>query len=128
MRLDMKAINVFLPPGIISAGAFVICMLFATQAMAASADRWVVGGNDKTVTHNCHGGKAVIDGNRNRLTLTECATVEVNGNNNVIAAAAPDILSVLGNKNEITWSKKADGADPGISDLGTGNKIQEKKP
>jgi hypothetical protein len=115
----------FLRVGAGCAGALAVCMLFTS--LAAAADPWVVGGNDKTVTHNCHGGAAIIDGNRNTLTLEECSTVQVNGNNNVISAAAPDELNVMGNKNQITWSKKPDGSAPRISNLGSGNKIQEKK-
>jgi hypothetical protein len=79
------------------------------------------------MTHNCHGNPAVINGNRNNLTLQECAGAQINGNNNVIDIAAPAALNVMGNRNEITWSRKADGTGPDISNLGTGNKIQEKK-
>ena len=104
-----------------------ICMLLATLAMAAPTDNWVVNGNDKTVSHNCHGGSVVINGNRNNLTLQECVAAQVNGNNNVLDMAAPSALNVLGNKNEITWSRASDGSAPAVSNVGNGNKIQEKK-
>jgi hypothetical protein len=107
--------------------ALAICTLVPVHAAAAPADVWVVKTNDNTATHNCHGGSAQIDGNDNNLTLQECVAVQVNGNNNVIFAAAPKTVNLLGNENEVTWSRGADDSRPSISNIGSRNTVKEKK-
>jgi hypothetical protein len=97
-------------------------------AAGASAEDWIVDGNNKNTTHNCHGGKAVINGNHNILTLQECPVVQINGNDNVIEALLPTNLQVWGNRNDVAWTRKSDDEKgPVISNPGTANKIHEKK-
>lgn len=84
----------------------------------------VVSDNRVARTVDCAGGSVTVDGNGNTLSLNgECPSVEVNGNGNVLRVEAAGSISVMGNRNTVTWSRGIGGSSPQVSNLGTGNSV-----
>jgi hypothetical protein len=92
--------------------------------VAARADV-TVGKNRETGSRDCGGGVATVDGNDADLTLENCKTVNVNGNGNRLAVGAVESLTVMGNRNTVTWTVGPKDRRPRISNLGSGNRISE---
>ena len=101
---------------------------FAATASGDDAEL-VIGDNDKVLSHECTGDTVVkVVGNENKITLTgDCAKVDVTGNKNAIDIDATVAISVMGNKNAVTWARMIDGKKPKISNLGSKNSISRKK-
>jgi hypothetical protein len=100
----------------------VSCLL--SLAAAARADV-VVSGSRQTGTRDCSGGAAIIDGNDADLKLQNCKTLTVNGNGNRVAAGAVEAMTVLGNRNSVTWTAGPNGRRPQVANLGNGNSVSE---
>jgi hypothetical protein len=84
----------------------------------------VIDDNAKTETIDCAGNDVTVDGNLNKLSLTgECRNVDVNGNGNVVGVEAAVAISLLGNRNTVTWRRGVAGKDPRVSNLGNGNTV-----
>ena len=90
-----------------------------------AAKAFALNTNGGTVTHDCKGGDAAVNGNENTLTLRNCGRVAVNGNRNTVDATVNAALSVLGNNNTVTWAPTT-GAKPQSSNLGTGNRVTRR--
>lgn len=80
--------------------------------------------NGATRTVNCRGGMLTIDGNRNRLSLIDCAQLTVAGNRNDITArfTAPGRITVAGNRNTVAW-QSSPRIRVGIDNVGNDNVI-----
>ena len=77
--------------------------------------------------HDCRGGSAVVNGDRNDLTFRNCDQVSVNGNANVVAVRAVKTVLVNGGDNKLTWEQADDGSRPRITDNGRGNTVTGKR-
>lgn len=96
--------------------------------VSSSAQDFLLNNDNGNATHNCEGGKALINGNHNTVKLQDCQTIQVNGNDNVIEALGPTHVDVFGNSNDIAWIRKSDNAKgPTVANVGTNNKVHEKK-
>ena len=84
--------------------------------------------NGQTRSIDCRGKALTLDGNNNRLTLSRCATILVNGNSNDVTAsfAAPGRLSVMGNSNTVRW-QAAQHVHVAVSNLGNQNVITRRQ-
>ncbi len=73
------------------------------------------------------GGDASVDGNFNSLSLTgDCQQVSVNGNRNDVSIESAVSITVLGNENEVTWSRGVGGRRPEVANFGSDNAISRK--
>jgi hypothetical protein len=73
---------------------------------------------------DCRGGPAAIDGNTDRIQLSNCSRVSIDGSHNgvTIAFLTPGGISVNGNGNVIHWTAPA-GVPVTIGNVGRGNEI-----
>ena len=85
---------------------------------------FVVNFNAQIINHDCEGGVATVNGDRNTVTLRNCARVDVKGNANSVDAGSPSTLSVLGDRNDVSWRDAPGGTQ--VSNLGTGNSMTRK--
>jgi len=77
--------------------------------------------------HDCRGASAVVNGDRNDLTLRNCDQVTVNGNANTVAVRAVGAVLINGGDNRLSWEQAADGRRPRITDNGRGNTVSGKR-
>jgi hypothetical protein len=96
-----------------------------STAVSDDGKQFAMNDNGKTVTHDCKGGQAAVNGNKNTLKLVNCAQTSLNGNNNTVDVTGVENLSVMGNDNVITWKSKA-GTKGQVADAGSRNKISGK--
>lgn len=102
-------------------GLLVVAATAAVLSMAReSAAGVVIDGNEQAATRSCGGNAAVVNGNSNKLTLTDCSKLVLNGSRNVIDAGTVDTVSVFGDENRITWRGKV---EPKIVAIGTNNDV-----
>lgn len=92
---------------------------------AAGAGRGVTivtNGNKRAV--DCGGRGLTINGNGNLLTVANCRTVVVGGNGNLLSVRydAPGRLSVIGNRNQVSWRASRRIA-VSVSNAGTRNRV-----
>jgi hypothetical protein len=100
-----------------------------TETDSATSDdgtQFALNDSGKTVTHDCKGGQAAINGNKNVLKLKNCAQTSLNGNNNTLDVTGVESLAVMGNDNVVTYLRKAGGDEPAVADGGSRNKITGK--
>jgi hypothetical protein len=106
-------------------GALALGMILT---VSSSAQDFLLNDDNGKATHNCEGGKALINGNHNNVKLQDCQVIQVNGNENVIEALGPTHLDVFGNANDIAWTRKSENAKaPTVANVGSNNKVHEKK-
>jgi DUF3060 family protein len=77
-------------------------------------------------TLDCGGGPASVVGNGNILTLRNCTEVSVTGNDNHIDAGEASAISVAGQSNQVTWTQRAGGAPPDVSNIGKRNVVKRR--
>lgn len=78
-------------------------------------------------THDCRGGSALVNGDRNELTFSNCSQLSVNGSGNVVAVRGGGVVAINGDDNKLTWEPAADGSRPRITDNGKGNTVTGKR-
>ncbi len=96
----------------------------ALGSTAAFANARVFGA-DQTLTVNCKGGPAVVEGSSNNVRFTGvCTALTVRGADNeiVIALASGAKVNVTGASNEISWSSKGK-VKPVVKVVGADNEI-----
>jgi len=101
----------------------------STSADSAESDdgtQFALNDNSQTVTHDCKGGQAAINGNKNTLHLKNCAQTAINGNNNTVDVTGVQTLAVVGNDNTVSYHGAAGGPAPTVSDVGSRNKVSGK--
>lgn len=87
----------------------------------------VVNGNGATRRIDCGGGGLTINGNQNRLSVSNCRAVTVAGNRNIVAVRfiGAGQIDVVGNGDTVTFS-----APPrtriGVSNVGTRNSVTRR--
>jgi hypothetical protein len=96
------------------------------SAESEDGAQFALNDNSQTVTHDCKGGQAAINGNKNTLHLKNCATTAINGNNNTIDVTGVETLAVVGNDNVVSYHGKPGGNAPTVSDVGSRNKVSGK--
>jgi hypothetical protein len=94
-------------------------------AVSDDGKQFAMNESGKTVTHDCKGGQAAVNGNKNILKLVNCAQTSLNGNNNTVDVTGVESLAVMGNDNTITWKSKP-GTEGQVADGGTHNKVTGK--
>jgi len=77
--------------------------------------------------YDCRGAGALVNGDRNDLTLRNCNQISVNGNANVLAVRAAQSVLINGDDNKLTWEPADDGSRPRITDNGKGNTVTSKR-
>lgn len=83
-------------------------------------------GVEATISLDCKGGTARIEGARNSITVTgRCARLEVLGEGNVITVelASGGIIDVEGASNAVFWTT-ADGSEPKVQTEGFSNTVE----
>jgi hypothetical protein len=104
----------------------------SAPAKAADAEesddgtQFALNDSGKTATHDCKGGQAAINGNKNNVKLKNCSQTSLNGNNNTLDVTGVETLAVAGNDNIVTWHSKPGADEPAIADGGSRNKITGK--
>jgi hypothetical protein len=96
-----------------------------STAVSDDGKQFAMNDSGKTVTHDCKGGQAAINGNKNILKLANCAQTSLNGNNNTVDVTGVESLAIMGNDNVVTWKSKA-GTEGQVADGGTRNKVSGK--
>jgi hypothetical protein len=96
-----------------------------STAVSDDGKQFAMNDSGKTLTHDCKGGQAAVNGNKNILKLVNCAQTSLNGNNNTVDVTGVENLAVMGNDNVITWKSKA-GTEGQVADAGSRNKISGK--
>jgi Protein of unknown function (DUF3060) len=97
-----------------------------STAVADDGKQFAMNDSGKTVTHDCKGGQAAVNGNKNVLKLVNCAQTSLNGNNNTVDVTGVESLAVMGNDNVVTWHGKKGADEPSVADAGSRNKISGK--
>ena len=97
------------------------------QEPPGGAGRIRVDGDDGKADHDCGGGSAAVNGDRNHVTLRNCDQVTVNGSANIVSVRKVAALTINGGDNKITWERAPDGSRPRIADNGTGNTVTGKR-
>lgn len=94
------------------------------QAPAApGAGKIRIDGDGRKSDHDCRGGSASVNGDRNDVTLRNCDLVTVNGNDNTVSAQGAATITINGGDNKVRWQAAADGSRPTITDNGAGNTV-----
>jgi Protein of unknown function (DUF3060) len=79
-------------------------------------------------TYDCHGGSIAVTGDRNDLTLQNCANVSVTGVHNSIDVGGATVLNFTGDDNAVKWRGSAGHDKPTITDTGEGNRFTRADP
>ena len=97
------------------------------RARSGSRGGTIVRTNGGRRAIDCGGHSLQLDGNSNQFEVANCSPVTINGNGNVVAArfASSGRLSVIGNRNRVTFSALR-GVRVGTSNLGTRNVISRR--
>jgi hypothetical protein len=77
-------------------------------------------------TLDCGGGPASVVGDSNVLTLRNCSEVSVTGNDNQVDAGEASAISVAGQSNQVTWTQRAEGDPPDVSNIGKRNVVKRR--
>jgi cold shock CspA family protein len=96
------------------------------RATALSGKGIVVLQSGQKETLDCGGGPASVVGNSNILTLRNCSEVSVTGNNNQVDAGEASAISVVGQSNQVTWTERAGGGRPDVSNIGKRNVVKRR--
>ncbi len=94
---------------------------------AGVAGKILIDDDGRKEDHDCRGASAVVNGDRNDLTLRNCDQVTVNGNANTVAVRAVGAVLINGGDNRLIWEQAADGRRPRITDNGHGNTVSGKR-
>ena len=78
-------------------------------------------------TLDCRGASAVVNGDKNVLTFSNCDQVSVNGQGNSVAVRGVQAVMINGNDNTLIWEPAADGSRPRVTDNGRGNTVSGKR-
>lgn len=76
--------------------------------------------------YDCRGGSALVNGDRNELSLRNCNQISLNGSANVVVVRAAQSVLINGDDNNVTWEPADDGSRPRITDNGKGNTVNGK--
>ena len=97
------------------------------QDPPAAAGKIRIDHDGRKADHDCRGGSAVINGDRNELSLRNCDQVTVNGDANRVSVRAVATVLLNGGDNTLAWEEAADGSRPKITDNGRGNTVSGKR-
>lgn len=75
--------------------------------LETTAGNVLVSGDGQRSAHDCRGGTALVNGNRNVVAFSNCRTIVINGD-----------------QNTVTWIE-ASGATPKVVDTGKGNSVSK---
>ena len=96
----------------------------ATAEVDPAAPPLAFNENRRVQTVEANGRDVVVNGNRNEITLRgRCRTLTVNGNGNRVTAEIVAVVAVPGNQNQVVWRESAQGEQPRITNLGSGNTV-----
>lgn len=88
----------------------------------ALAENLVIMQNNTNATYNCRGGRCSIASNNCDIVLNGvCSQLVITGNNNNVVCDSVGQVSVLGNNNQLTYSRGLNGQEPVVSILGNNN-------
>jgi len=134
-------VNVDLGTGSVSVGGVTVARDGTATVAGRDGGRVVAKGGRATVeggkgivvlqsgqkeTLDCGGGPASVVGNSNILTLRNCSEVSVTGNDNQVDAGEASAISVAGQSNQVTWTERAGGARPDVSNIGKRNVVKRR--
>jgi hypothetical protein len=99
----------------------------ADASTTSAAGRIRVDQDGRRETLDCRGASAVVNGDKNVLTFSNCDQVSVNGQGNSVAVRGVQAVMINGNDNTLTWEPAADGSRPRVTDNGRGNTVSGKR-
>jgi hypothetical protein len=101
-----------------------IASALGLTSMAAYANARVKG-SDQTVTVDCKGGAAVVEGSSNNVRFTGvCSSLSITGADNEVSVALSSgaKVNVMGSSNDVNWSSKGK-VKPVVKVMGADNDI-----
>lgn len=112
----------------IGIAALVTAASLSAQTSSSSATEVAVATDDNVDRIECRGRRVRILGDRNRLTLGECAEVWVAGSRNHLTIEVASRIALPGDDNTVVWSFASSGVEPHVSSDGRRNRISRLTP